>query len=82
MNTIEQLQKTIVEMTEEQQYKLLQTARQLLVEQTVEEPDNPEYQALLKEFLLKRYEHAKAHPERSSSWNDVKKQTQEKYGWK
>jgi predicted outer membrane protein len=80
MSIAEELHKTIDELSEEQQQELLQTARQLLEESEPEE-DNPEYQALLKELLIKRYEHHKAHPETSISAEDADRRIRLKYGW-
>ena len=80
MSVAEELRKTIDELSEEQQQTLLETARQLL-EKSDSEEDNPEYQALLKELLMKRYEHYKAHPETSISAEDAYRRIRLKYGW-
>lgn len=80
MSIAEELHKTIDELSEEQQQELLETARQLLEESEPEE-DKPEYQALLKELLMKRYEHYKAHPETSISAEDADRRIRLKYGW-
>ena len=55
MNVAEELHRTIDELSEEQQQELLETARELLREKTDTDEDNPEYQALLAKFLMKRY---------------------------
>lgn len=81
MSVAEELHKTIDELSEEQQQALLETARQLLREESAAEEDNPEYQALLKELLMKRYEHHKAHPETSISAEDAYRRIRLKYGW-
>ena len=80
MSVAEQLHKTIDELSAEQQQKLLEVANQLLAEPATEE-DNVEYQALLSEFLIKRYEHYKAHPETSISAEDASRRIRLKYGW-
>ena len=83
MSVAEELHKTIDELSEEQQQELLKTARQFLYAQTelIAEKDNPEYQTLLKELLLKRYEHYKAHPETGISAEDASRRIRLKYGW-
>ncbi|GAB2576361.1 hypothetical protein [Spirosoma areae] len=80
MSIAEELHKTIDELSEEQQHELLQTARQLLTGH-VDEEENAEYQALLKEFLMKRYEHHKAHPETGISGEEASRRIRLKYGW-
>ena len=80
MSVAEELHKTIDELSEEQQQELLETARQLLKESEPEE-ENPEYQALLKELLMKRYEQHKAHPETSISAEEASRRIRLKYGW-
>jgi len=81
MNVAEELHKTIDELSEEQQRELLKTARQFLQEQSAAEEDNPEYQVLLKELLIKRYEHHKAHPETGISGEEASRRIRLKYGW-
>ena len=80
MSVAEELHKIIDELSEEQQEELLETARQLL-EESEPDKDNPEYQALLKELLIKRYEHHKDHPETSISAEDAAHRIRLKYGW-
>lgn len=80
MSVAEQLHKTIDELSAEQQQELLEVANQLLTEPITKE-DNAEYQALLREFLMKRYEHHKAHPETGISAADASRRIRLKYGW-
>ena len=81
MSIAEELHKTIDELSEEKQQELLETARELLSEEDDSEPNNPEYQALLNELLMKRYEYHKAHPETGISAEDAARRIRQKYGW-
>lgn len=81
MSIAEELHKTIDVLSEEQQQELLETARQLLEEESTVEPDNPEYQALLKELLMKRYERHKANPETGIPAEEAARRIRQKYGW-
>lgn len=81
MSIAEELHKTIDALSEEQQQELLETARQFLGEQsTPTAKDNPEYQALLKELLIKRYEEHKTNPQRAVSLDQITERMSQKYG--
>ena len=81
MNIAEELHRTIDELSEEQQQELLKTARELLIKQVQATSDDPDYQALLKDLLLKRYEHYKAHPETGITAEEAAHRIRLKYGW-
>ncbi len=81
MSVVEELHKIVDELSESQQQELLEVANQLLAEPATEE-DNAEYQALLSEFLMKRYEHHKAHPEKAISLDTLTERMEQKYGRK
>lgn len=81
MSVAEELHKTIDELTEEQQQELLKTARQFLQPQSTVGEDNSEYQILLKELLIKRYDHYKSHPESGVSAEEASRRIRLKYGW-
>ena len=80
MSVAEELHKTIDKLSEEQPQALLEVANQLLAQPATKE-DNPEYQVSVKEFLMKRYEHYKAHPETGISAEDASRRIRLKYGW-
>lgn len=81
MSVAEELHKTIDELSEEQQQELLEVANQLLAKSTVEEKD-AEYDAILAEFILKRYQDHKAHPEKAVPIETLTTRMEQKYGRK
>ncbi len=81
MSVVEELHKTIDELSEEQQQALLETVRQLLQEELITEEDKSQYQTVLKELLTKRYEHYQAHPETGVSAENASHRIRLKYGW-
>ena len=81
MSVVEELHKIVDELSESQQQELLEVANQLLAGQHTEE-DNAEYQALLGEFLMKRYQEHKANPEKAISLDTLTERMEQKYGRK
>ncbi|MBN8822153.1 MULTISPECIES: hypothetical protein [unclassified Spirosoma] len=81
MSIAEELHKAIDGLSEEQQRELLEVANQLLRQQDSPETDSSDYQALLNELLVKRFEQYKAHPETGISGEDASRRIRLKYGW-
>ncbi len=79
MSVAEKLHKTIDELSTEQQQELLDVVNRLVANQPTE-PDNAEYQALLAELLMKRYQDHKANPEKAISLDTLTKRMEQKYG--
>lgn len=82
MSIAEAIQHRVSKMSESEQLKLLEYVDYVsFLKGDVSENDVAEYDRLLKELLLKRYQEAKAHPERSTPWEGVQTQVKRKYGW-
>lgn len=82
MSIVETIQQRIEKMSEQDQLRLLEYVNHItFLHEDVSEADKEEYNRLLKEFLVKRYQYAKAHPEESKSWSVIKDQVNQKYGW-
>jgi tyrosine-protein phosphatase YwqE len=82
MSIAEAIQERVTKMSESEQLRLLDYVNYLsFLKGEVSENDVSEYDRLLKELLMKRYQAAKAHPERSTPWKEVQQQIKQKYGW-
>lgn len=74
MSIAEELHKTIDELSEEQQQGLLETARELLREESNEDQE-------LNNELTSRYDHLRQHPDQVVNARESNQQLREKYGW-
>lgn len=82
MSIAQTIQQRVDSMSEHDQLKMLEYANHIaFLREDTSDADVEEYDRLLNELLMKRYQEAKAHPERSVSWQEVKERVREKYGW-
>lgn len=84
MSIAETIQQRIEKMSEQDQLRLLEYVNHITFHQEdVSESDKEEYDQLLKEFLVKRYQYAKAqaHPEKAITAEEAALRIRLKYGW-
>ncbi len=82
MSIAETIQQRVGNMSEHDQLKMLEYANHIVfLREDISNEDIEEYDRLLNELLMKRYQEAKAHPERSLPWKEVKERVRAKYGW-
>ncbi|MCU0352823.1 MAG: hypothetical protein MUD08_03645 [Cytophagales bacterium] len=80
--TLNALHKKIDQLPEDAQYALLEYVDFLAHKYHIGPEPDEEYDALLKEFLLKRYEKMKANRQESLSLEELRDQVNRKYGRK
>ncbi|AQG80809.1 hypothetical protein [Spirosoma montaniterrae] len=81
MSIAEELHKTIDELTADRQQELLETARELLRNQTEPEPENPKTDSELNQELIRRYQHLRQHPDQLVSARSSNQTVRDKHGW-
>ncbi len=83
MSTLETLHKAVDNMPENMRLDVLEYIAlrydEYLPTQT--EAEKQEYDALLKQLLLKRYDHYKTNPETAITAAESRRRTYDRYGW-
>ena len=82
MSIAETIRQRMGNMSEHDQLKMLEHANHIVfLREDISNEDTEEHDRLLNELLMKRYQKAKAHPERSIPWKEVKGRVRAKCGW-